>query len=252
MSSPTAHSEGPDTRRDDCSVSPSWDVISRFDRAWACGNRPALDALLAGLPPSVRAARLPDLVAIEIEYRLKAGDSVCVEQYLERFPELVAVRDWVLKRAEQEFDIRQRHGRHPSVADYLARFPDGGEAFRARLEALAARSVNIETVANVPAPTGSTTSPAGFEILSELGRGAMGVVFLANQVELNRLVALKMILAETGVGETARGLFRREARAVAQLKHESIVPIFHIGEHDGQPYFVMEYLAGGSLARQLD
>lgn len=91
-----------------------------------------------------------------------------------------------------------------------------------------------------------------YQVLSELGRGGMGVVYKARHRKLNRVVALKMILhgKHTG-GETLRR-FLAEARAVAQMQHPGIVQIFDIGEHQGLPYFSLEYVAGKDLLRDLD
>jgi WD40 repeat protein/serine/threonine protein kinase/tetratricopeptide (TPR) repeat protein len=97
----------------------------------------------------------------------------------------------------------------------------------------------------------------GYEILGELGRGGMGVVYKARQVQLNRAVALKMILhgAHAGAEEVAR--FRSEAKAVARLQHPNIVQIYEVGEWRGPddspplPYCALEYVDGGSLAQKL-
>src|SRR5262249_29769753 len=88
-------------------------------------------------------------------------------------------------------------------------------------------------------------------ILAELGRGGMGIVFKALQLELNRFVALKMILAAGPGAEEARARFRVEAQAIARLHHPNIVQIHEIGEQQGVPFFSMEYCPGGTLARKL-
>ncbi len=91
----------------------------------------------------------------------------------------------------------------------------------------------------------------GYEILGELGRGGMGVVYKAREVALNRVVALKMILAGAHASEAERMRFRREAEAVAALHHAGIVQIFHVGDHAGQPFLVLEYVDGGNLAERI-
>jgi hypothetical protein len=92
---------------------------------------------------------------------------------------------------------------------------------------------------------------AGYEVLEELGRGGMGVVYKALDRRLKRLVALKMVLAGGHAGREALDRFRREAEAVARLQHPNIVQVYEIGEHDGLPFFSLEFVAGGSLDRRL-
>jgi eukaryotic-like serine/threonine-protein kinase len=91
----------------------------------------------------------------------------------------------------------------------------------------------------------------GYEILCELGRGGMGVVYRARQVRLNRACVLKMILGGGHAGVEATARFLAEAEAVARLQHPNIVQIHHIGEADGLPFFELEYVPGGSLDRRL-
>jgi tRNA A-37 threonylcarbamoyl transferase component Bud32 len=101
-------------------------------------------------------------------------------------------------------------------------------------------------------PPGPPPEVPGYEILGELGRGGMGVVYKARHVRLSRLVALKMILAGGHATAEARARFRTEAEAAARLQHPNVVQIFDVGEHQGLPYLALEFCPGGSLADRLD
>jgi len=90
----------------------------------------------------------------------------------------------------------------------------------------------------------------GYEMLGELGRGGMGVVYRARQKGLNRMVALKMVL-NNAASESELDRFRLEARAVALVQHPGIVQVFDVGEHNGLPYFSLEFVEGGPLDNRL-
>jgi eukaryotic-like serine/threonine-protein kinase len=91
----------------------------------------------------------------------------------------------------------------------------------------------------------------GYAVEEIIGRGGMGIVYKARDLRLNRLVALKMLLAGAYAGSEEQGRFLREAEALAGVRHPNIVQVHAAGEHDGLPYFTMEYIEGGSLAQRL-
>jgi serine/threonine protein kinase len=92
---------------------------------------------------------------------------------------------------------------------------------------------------------------ANYEVLEELGRGGMGVVYKARQLGLNRLVALKMVLSGAHAGADQLARFHTEAQAVAGLQHPNIVQIYEVNEQNGQPYFSMEFVEGAGLSLRL-
>jgi serine/threonine protein kinase len=94
------------------------------------------------------------------------------------------------------------------------------------------------------------TSP-GYEILGELGRGGMGIVYKAQDLRNSRLVALKMILSGTEIDLRTLARFRIEAESIASLGHPNVVDIYEYGVHLGYPFFVLEYADGGSLAEKI-
>jgi serine/threonine protein kinase len=92
----------------------------------------------------------------------------------------------------------------------------------------------------------------GYDVLAEIGRGGVGIVYRARQKSLKRVVALKMLLPDMSAAAESLARFRAEAEALARLHHPNIVPIYDIGEFQGRPYFTMEYVPGPSLAQLLD
>ena len=159
-------------------------------------------------------------------------------------------------RPTQEHDADRSTDLSAHTADFLAgtqilgpaRGGDAASTVAPQDGASSAPSVSIDV--RPPSKNIRRVLPAvaGYELLSELGRGGMGVVYKARQLGLNRLVALKMILAANRASARDLARFHIEAEAVAQLVHPNIVQIFEVGEREGCPFFSLEFVAGGTLA----
>jgi WD40 repeat protein/serine/threonine protein kinase len=112
---------------------------------------------------------------------------------------------------------------------------------------------NLETLAPNEAPGGTLDRPGipGYELLEEIGRGGMGVVYKARQVQLNRIVALKMILSGSHACADELARFRLEAQAIGRLQHPNIVQVHEVDDHQGTAYLSLEYVDGGTLSQKL-
>jgi tetratricopeptide (TPR) repeat protein/tRNA A-37 threonylcarbamoyl transferase component Bud32 len=184
------------------------------------------------------------------------GEPQSVEALLEMRPALRDDADMVLDLIYHEVLLRQRWGESPQLDEYMARFPHLSDALRAQFEvhhALLPGTSLLSTIhGSHSRPSGCVPTVDGYEILCELGRGGMGVVYKARHLGLKRLVALKMLRAESLAGGPQRARFRSEAEAMARLEHPNIVRVYEVGEHDGRPFFAMELVAGDSLEQRLD
>jgi WD40 repeat protein len=235
-------------------------LVERFEDAWRRGERPALDEYLPA-DGDLRRPALLELVHTDLEYRLNAGEAVRVEEYLRRFPELAGDRAAVLSLVAAEDELLRQKGRGRPLDEYLRRFPAYREELAARLAATSAAPVTPETrvslnSAGTPDTLAPPASPAadfpsvpGYEILRQLGRGGMGIVYEARQTSLGRRVALKTIRGPADPEERDR--FRFEAEAVARLQHPNVVQIHEVGECRGVPYLALELVEGGTLAQRL-
>jgi serine/threonine-protein kinase len=190
-------------------------VCDAFESAWRNRCRPRIETAVAALAGDVRAAAVRELIELDVYYRRRAGE-------------------------------------HPVPADYAGRFP-------------ALDPVWLDRVTRSDAPADATVTAAGdptahfdpgilvdsfgdYALLGVIAQGAMGVIYKARQVSLDRIVALKMIRAGEFATPSAIRRFKLEAVAAAHLHHPHIVPIYEVGENRGRQYYTMRLVEGGSLA----
>src|SRR5262249_47777682 len=149
-----------------------------------------------------------------------------------------------------EVTARLRAGERPSLKEYLDRYPDLADDLRELFPAL----VEMEQIDDERRQEGESSvgrpgleQLGDFRILREIGQGGMGLVYEAEQISLGRHVALKVLPRKKLANAKARQRFEREARAAARLHHTNIVPVFGVGEHEGLPYYVMQFIHGLSI-----
>jgi eukaryotic-like serine/threonine-protein kinase len=198
-----------------------------------------------GAPPGGTEPDRP-MLALLMAYQRRAwrrGERTSVEACLAQQPGLRDDAEAVLDLIYQEVVLRQQAGESPRLEEYTSRFAHLAPQLELQFELEGAIEPSTLVPSSADVTLGNRTWPAppslpsvpGYEVLGVLGRGGMGVVYKVRDLRLNRVAALKMILAGDHAGPEAAIRFRGEAEAVAKLNHPHIVQVFTCGDHEGRP-----------------
>jgi WD40 repeat protein/tRNA A-37 threonylcarbamoyl transferase component Bud32 len=207
-------------------------------------------------PTSDPRERLLRECCAELYRRVLNGEHCRAEVFLEAYPDLASDVESALDLIYHEYLARCERSEVPDADEYFTRFPQWREAIFHQLQvhsligddsAVRVRSKQ-PTLRAAGAAGPWRTSPDNFEILNEIGRGKMGVVYRAWQKDIQRVVALKLILTESLSSKTELARFRREAMAIGRLVHPNIVQIYRFADWEECPYLVLEHVDGDPLA----
>jgi serine/threonine protein kinase len=198
-------------------------VCDRFEDTWRSGVRVPIEAFLPEVPEPERPALLRELLEIELEWLRARGERPAPQPYRERFPEQTVLIDEVFAAVDLDETVPQTTRDADATAD--DRWQLG--------------------------PAVGLPAFPGFEVLGELGRGAMGVVYKAWQLTLPRFVALKVLPPAFAADPARLSRFRNEAAIAARMTDSRVLPVHDVIEYAGTPVLVMPFVEGEDLGRLL-
>jgi predicted Ser/Thr protein kinase/cell division protein FtsB len=216
-------------------------ACDRFEAEWRSGGKPQIELYVAEAPEGARPELIRELLKLDIYYRRERGDTIIEGYYTSRFPEYAGLIERLLRFAPNSNAIRPSR----PFEFTLPTGPDLGHH-------LTGASRTPGSVG--PSDVASSVRLFGdYEILKKLGKGGMGIVYLARQRSADRVVALKVIrldiLEHLSPQQRQEWLdrFRAEGRAAARLRHDNIVAVHEVGTIEGTPFYSMAYIEGRSL-----
>jgi serine/threonine-protein kinase len=209
------------------------DIQAEQRALWQAGNRVPIEALIARHPEiQSEAASIIDLIYSEVLLREDLGETISWEEYIQRFP-----LDAEGLRRQQSIH-RLMQGLSSSMVQSTLPEPTTNRANQDTIE------IELPAAATFP-------KVKGYEIQEVLGEGTHGIVYLARQLSLDKLVALKMLRDEALYRLEYHNLLQRDAKVLATLDHHNIVRVIDFGHSDGRPFYSMEYVKGCSLDKKL-
>jgi serine/threonine protein kinase len=213
--------------------------VERFLATWEQGHEPPLGPFLPEQPPNHRRYVLSELIKIDLEQRIARGISRRLEHYAREFPELLENGEPPCDLIYEEYHLRRTAGQAVSPRDYYERFPKSANALR-RLMGTEDFTASTQLVAAKQIKTFAAGQRLDdFDLITEVGKGAFGSVYLARQVSMQRMVALK-VSADKG----------SEPQTLAQLDHPNIIRVFDQRRLPEQhvKLMYMQFAPGGTLA----